>query len=127
MTNLEHLIENTLFSIENGEYRNKKYSEIIQTIQSDINYDESTITAEQCWEICQYVYYTYNHKSSESTPNYEDCYTSEWEVLKTPSGNEYTVCKNCKIDFSIRTGKGTIAKLDMRGVNYCPHCGVQMK
>ena len=30
--------------------------EILKTIDNDINLEESGITAEQCWEICQYVW-----------------------------------------------------------------------
>lgn len=57
MSNLEHLIENTLVLME----RNKdlEYKKIIQYIQSDVNYDGAGITAEQCYEICQYVLYVY--------------------------------------------------------------------
>lgn len=52
MTNLEHLIENTLYNFE----LNKTTEEILKTIDNDINLEESGITAEQCWEICQYVW-----------------------------------------------------------------------
>jgi hypothetical protein len=51
----------------------------------------------------------------------------EWVVHKTKIGNEYTTCSNCKIDFSFRTDKGTLAKLDMRGTNFCPNCGADMR
>lgn len=57
MSNLEHLVENTLCSMDR--YANMSYDEIITTIQNDVNYDRSGITAEQCFEICQYIYYTY--------------------------------------------------------------------
>lgn len=52
MTNLEHLIENTLYNFES----NKTTEEILKAIDNDINLKESGITAEQCWEICQYIW-----------------------------------------------------------------------
>ena len=59
MTYIEHLIENTLCEME----KNKSYKEIKESIVKDINLKESGITAAQCWEICQYVYYDYINKT----------------------------------------------------------------
>ena len=55
MTNLEHLIENCLCDIEAG----KSTEEIMKNIKNDINLKYADITPSQCWEICQYVYYTF--------------------------------------------------------------------
>lgn len=52
MTCLEHLIENCLCKFEDG----KPYEEIEKTIENDINLADSGITAEQCFEICLYVW-----------------------------------------------------------------------
>ena len=49
-----------------------------------------------------------------------------WAVRHTKAGKPYTECTRCGTDFSFRTDKGTIAKLDMRGMLYCPHCGALM-
>ena len=57
MSNLEHLIENTLVLMEHN--KDLEYKKFIQHIQSDVNYDGAGITAEQCYEICQYVLYEY--------------------------------------------------------------------
>lgn len=59
MTNLEHLIENTLINMKYDRFQNMTHKDIIQHIKSDINYPGAFITAEQCYEICQYVHYTY--------------------------------------------------------------------
>ena len=64
MTCLEHLIENTLINCE----KNKSYEEIKKAIETDINLPESGITSEQCWEICQYVWWRFifdNYKKIE--------------------------------------------------------------
>ena len=55
MTCLEHLIENTLVAFEKG----LSPEEIILRIQRDLNLPYSDISAEQCYEICQYVFCTY--------------------------------------------------------------------
>lgn len=55
MTNLEHLIENCLCCFENG----YSYEEIKNSINNDINLKYSGISAEQCYEICQYVWYVF--------------------------------------------------------------------
>lgn len=52
MTNLEHLIENCLCEFEKG----RSSEEIKQSIKKDINFENAGITAEQCYEICQYVW-----------------------------------------------------------------------
>lgn len=53
MTCLEHLIENTLNNMKRNSLN------IMKDIKSDINLSESGITAEQCYEICQYIFYSY--------------------------------------------------------------------
>ena len=55
MTNLEHLIENCLCDFEEG----KSTEQIFEDIRKDINLKEAGITPEQCYEICQYVYYSW--------------------------------------------------------------------
>lgn len=53
MSNLEHLIENCLVNIDN----NKSYETIMAHLSVDPNLEGSGITADQCWEICSYVYF----------------------------------------------------------------------
>lgn len=50
----------------------------------------------------------------------------KWIVHYTTAGKPYTECASCHTDFSFKTDKGTVAKLDMRGMLYCPHCGAKM-
>lgn len=57
MTCLEHLIENQLARFE--EHPEKTYEQYIDDIKSDINFEGAGITAEQCYEITQYVFYSY--------------------------------------------------------------------
>lgn len=49
-----------------------------------------------------------------------------WVLHHTATGNPYTECSNCCTDFKFRTDKGTLAKLDMRGMLYCPNCGARI-
>lgn len=51
----------------------------------------------------------------------------EWIVKQTAIGKDYTVCSVCKTDFKFKTDKGTLARLDMRGMSYCPNCGADMR
>lgn len=51
----------------------------------------------------------------------------KWIVHYTTAGKPYTECASCHTDFSFKTDKGTVAKLDMRGMLYCPHCGANME
>ena len=51
----------------------------------------------------------------------------KWAVRYTATGNPYTECTHCRTDFTFKTDKGTFAKLDMRGMPYCPHCGAMME
>ena len=50
-----------------------------------------------------------------------------WVVHYTVTGNPYTECTHCCTDFAFKTDKGTFAKLDMRGMPYCPRCGAKME
>lgn len=50
----------------------------------------------------------------------------QWVLHHTAAGKPYTECSNCCTDFTFRTDKGTLAKLDMRSMLYCPHCGARM-
>jgi len=53
MTCLEHLIENTL-----GDFSKRKpVQEICDNIRQDVNLPGSGLTIEQCYEICQFVFY----------------------------------------------------------------------
>lgn len=63
MTDLEHLIENTLICFE------KRYDipEILKHIEEDPNLERAGITVDQCYEICQYVYCTYARCLKEET------------------------------------------------------------
>ena len=49
-----------------------------------------------------------------------------WILHRTVTGNPYTECSNCCTDFAFKTDKGTFAKLDMRGMPYCPFCSAKM-
>ena len=51
----------------------------------------------------------------------------EWIVKQTAIGKDYTICSVCKTDFKFKTDKGTLARLDMRGMPYCPRCGTEME
>lgn len=53
MTCLEHLIENTL-----EDFGNKKpVQEICDNIRRDVNLSGSGLTVDQCYEICQFIFY----------------------------------------------------------------------
>ena len=49
-----------------------------------------------------------------------------WILHHTVTGNPYTECSNCCTDFAFKTDKGTFAKLNMRGMSYCPFCSAKM-
>ena len=53
MSNLEHLIENTLVRMEEGK------TNIEQLIKTDENYWQVDINSHDILEICSYFYYTY--------------------------------------------------------------------
>jgi membrane protease subunit (stomatin/prohibitin family) len=50
----------------------------------------------------------------------------EWIQKKTALGKTYSFCSRCKTDFKFETDKGTLARLDMDGMNFCPNCGAKM-
>ncbi len=49
-----------------------------------------------------------------------------WILHHTVTGNPYTECANCCTNVAVKTDKGTFAKLDMRGMPYCPFCSAKM-
>lgn len=53
MTCLEHLIENTLDNFS----KRKSFQEICDRIREDVNLPGSGLTVEQCYEICQFIFY----------------------------------------------------------------------
>ena len=55
MTCLEHLIENCLCDFKNG----RSARQIREGIRKDINLKYAGLTADQGFEICQYVYYSW--------------------------------------------------------------------
>ena len=63
MSDLEHLIENTLCNFR----QNKSINEIMEGIKKDINLENAGITPEQCWEICQYVWCDFIANNYETT------------------------------------------------------------
>lgn len=53
MTCLEHLIENTLDNFS----KRMPIQEICDRIREDVNLPDSGLTVEQCYEICQFIFY----------------------------------------------------------------------
>lgn len=51
---------------------------------------------------------------------------ARWILHHTVTGNPYTECSNCCTNVAVKTDKGTFAKLDMRGMPYCPFCSAKM-
>ena len=49
-----------------------------------------------------------------------------WILHHTVTGNPYTECSNCCTNVAVKTDKGKLAKLDMRGIPYCPFCSAKM-
>lgn len=56
MSNLEHLIENTLICIENK----LPYERILDFIKNAPNFEGTPLSVDEVWEVCQYVYYTWD-------------------------------------------------------------------
>lgn len=56
MSNLEHLIENTLVAMEDDKLCPE---DIRKCIQNDINLPATALSVDDVWEICQYVKYTW--------------------------------------------------------------------
>lgn len=73
MTCLEHLVENCLENFKKG----KSPEDIREEIKKDINYEYAGITAEQCYEICQYVWWTFIF-----------CLKQDWESRLGDTKNE---------------------------------------
>lgn len=58
MSDLEHLIENTLVAMEDDKLSPK---DIRERIKNDINLPRTSLSIDDVWEICQYVKYTWNN------------------------------------------------------------------
>ena len=56
MSNLEHLIENALVTMEDDTLC---YKDIRERIRNDINLPSTALSVDDVWEICQYVKYTW--------------------------------------------------------------------
>lgn len=66
--------------------------------------------------------YARNH----STDDVVQVVHGQWILHHTVTGSPYTECSHCCTDFAFKTDRGTLAKLDMRGMPYCPRCGAKM-
>lgn len=86
MTCLEHLIENCLVDMENGRDCNH-----VEEIKKDINLELAGITPEQCYEICQYVYYAFISGRYERI---KDNYDEQKEDL----ANDLSEAMCCNVD-----------------------------
>ena len=80
MSTLEHLIENTLNYIKENNNQ-EKYEDAIEHIKKDINFQYTNLSAEDCYEICCYVYDScirHNYQNAVSNfVNYVSEYVSE--------------------------------------------------
>lgn len=56
MSNLEHLIENTLIVMEDDTLCGE---DIRKRIRNDINFPNTSLSVDDVWEICQYIKYTW--------------------------------------------------------------------
>lgn len=56
MSNLEHLIENTLVAMEDDSLCGE---DIRERIENDANFPCTSLSVDDVWEICQYVKYTW--------------------------------------------------------------------
>lgn len=56
MSNLEHLIENTLVAMEDDKLC---YEDIRKRIQNDDNLPATALSVDDVWEICTYFLYTW--------------------------------------------------------------------
>ena len=83
---------------------------------------------------CTIVYKSGNFSSSEIEAMLLDLPAADvaevvhgrWILHHTVTGNPYTECSNCCTNVAVKTDKGTSAKLDMRGMPYCPFCSAKM-
>ena len=75
-----------------------------------------------------FVHLNVARKAIEEAPaaNVAPVVHGRWEQRKTPLGKTYSICSNCSTDFKFITDKGTLARLDMDGMPYCPNCGTKM-
>lgn len=49
-----------------------------------------------------------------------------WIVEIDALGREYTVCPVCNSNFRMKQDGGRWLRIDLRGFEYCPHCGAKM-
>ena len=100
MTCLEHLIENQLARFK--EHPEKTYEQYIDDIKSDINFEDAGITAEQCYEITQYVFYTYCDETCDLTKGIDETQLLREkvealvEIIHDPNFTHVVRCKDCE-------------------------------
>lgn len=121
MTCLEHLIENCLCKFEDG----KPYEEIERTIENDINLADSGITAEQCFEICLYVWDAFIRYGGYKKINDGDIIIHKDEKERTDEETKWLVEHNAEVrkrheKFLEDSGNIILTKEDMQ--KYAKDC-----
>lgn len=103
MTNLEHIIENTLDAFSEG----YNAEQIMGFIKTDMNLPEQPLTVEQIYEICQYVWCTYldngnNLKKEEQMTNAENLSedTDFMERAIETECSRHLTCRGCLFEDS---------------------------
>ena len=106
MSNLEHLIENSLCRLNEG----KSYREWREIMQQDCNWEgNENITLDNLWEICQYVIFI-----SDFNRTYEKQDAIEPVNPLSPVWGNIYFCGKC----GYPVGKHN---------NYCSECGKKVK
>lgn len=78
-------------------------------------------TMEQC-ELCPTC-----ERALERLRNYAaPVVHGRWDVEIDALGREYTVCPVCNSNFRMKQDGGRWLRIDLRGFEYCPHCGAKM-
>jgi len=127
MSDLEHLIENTLVDMENDKLC---FNDIRKRVQNDINLRCTSLSADEVLEICQYVKYVWcrdlenrlNAQYKEARklliPTKYKTEHEEWDMHGEHCREDYALCPNCdKVLANISDGKVVPV------VTFCPDCG----
>ena len=59
MSNVEHLIENALVAMENGESAYEAFNEAMDRRHNKLMLDMVSITRDELWDIAQYIKFVY--------------------------------------------------------------------